>query len=371
MQPKPKLTFFVPGLSVGGAERHTLDLRSRLESLGYPTSLLVYGSARSEHVLTWPGARDAVMLGCGGAFSPRSWHRVGQALARENPDILFAINPTPIVSAIPFSWGLRAKVVGILHSTVPRRGEGARTALFMAAARFLDTLVYVSENQRTYWRKRGLRARRDVAIVNGIDLTRFSPRPSGREEVRRAWGMAPTDFVMGLLGAMRPEKNHRQLIDALVGLRQAGIPAKVVLVGDGPERDAITRYVAQTEMSPHVLFVGEQSDVRLAIAGLDVGVLCSSTETLSLSALEILASGVPVVLSDVGGSPEIVQDGVNGYLFEVGRTDQLVSRLARVAEPGERRRLAAAAQTSATRFDIHRMVDGYDALIGELVRPGP
>ncbi|GEP01736.1 glycosyltransferase [Methylobacterium haplocladii] len=366
MSSKPRVAFFVSGLSLGGAERHTLDLRERLEERGYPTSLLVYGTGRSENLVALPGARNPVLLNCRGAFDPRSWLRVGRALAREQADVLFVINQTPTVTAIPFRWYLRSKVVGVFHSTLTRPGENGRDAVFRLAARFLDTLVFVSANQMRYWRARGLHGRRDAVIVNGIDLVHFAPQPADRLHTRSAWNVSPGDFVIGLVAAIRPEKNHPQLIDALAALREAGIPAKVVLVGDGPGRSALIQHIEARNMQAHVVFAGEQGDVRPAIAGFDVGVLCSTTETMSLSALEVLAMGIPMVMSNVGGASEIVQDGSNGYLFEVARTDQLVDRLTCLADPTERQRLAAAARPSASRFGVERMLNGYVNLIEDL-----
>jgi glycosyltransferase involved in cell wall biosynthesis len=356
---------------MGGAERHTLDLRARLMERGYPTSVVVFGRGRSPQTLALPGAQGARMLGCRGLADFGSWLRIGKALRQENADVLFVVNQAPTIVTLPFRWSLRGKVVGIFHTTVPRPGEGPRTALFRIAARFLDRLVYVSVNQRAYWRARGLTGTRDEAIVNGIDLDHFAPRPGDREATRAAWGVQPDDFVMGLVATMRPEKNHAQLVDALVALRQRGIPAKIVFVGNGPDRERLTQVVETAGMTPHVVFTGEQGDVRPSIAGFDVGVLCStSIETLSLSALEILAGGVPLVISEIGGASEIVQDGVNGYLFEVGRTDQLIDRLARVAQPEQRARLAGATLRTAAAFSVDRMLASYIALVDDLVAPG-
>jgi glycosyltransferase involved in cell wall biosynthesis len=244
-----------------------------------------------------------------------------------------------------------------------------RTAAFWTASRFLDALVYVSENQRKYWRARGLRARHDRVIRNGIDLERFSPADmASRQAARHALGLSAADFVIGLVATMRPEKNHLQLVEAHARLRQAGIPAKVVLVGDGPCRAEVAQRVEALGLGSHTVFAGEQADVRPFVHALDVGVLCSiAIETMSLSALEMMACGLPLVLSDIGGASEIVENGRNGLLFGVGDTGGLVASLKQISNNEERQKFAEQARVLSAKFSIERMVDLYVGLIEEAV----
>jgi glycosyltransferase involved in cell wall biosynthesis len=386
MSRKPKITFFNPGLGMGGAERHTAELRSRLEKRGYDTRLLVYGRDLSPHVLAMPGAHDAELLNCTGPTSASSWTRIRAALAADDSAVLFATNHTPVISAVALKRHVRGKLIGILHATVPKQGELVRTAAFWTATRFLDALVYVSENQRKYWRARGLRARHDRppaaapprpppppphdrVIRNGIDLERFSPADNAsRQAARHALGLSAGDFVIGLVATMRPEKNHLQLVDAHTRLRQAGIPAKVVLVGDGPCRAEVAQRVEALGLGGHTVFAGEQADVRPFVHALDVGVLCSiAIETMSLSALEMMACGLPLVLSDIGGASEIVENGRNGLLFEAGDTGGLVAGLKQVSHNEERRKFAEQALDLSTKFSLERMVDLYVELIDQVV----
>jgi glycosyltransferase involved in cell wall biosynthesis len=124
-------------------------------------------------------------------------------------------------------------------------------------------------------------------------------------------------------------------------------------------------------MGEHVVFAGEQSDVRPWIAALDAGVLCSTAvETFSLAALEVLASGVPMIMSDIGGASEIVEDGVNGYLFEAGNTEALLQRMRNIADAETRLRMRRAAQPSVERYTLERMVEAYERLALELAAEG-
>ncbi|HEY8381875.1 MAG TPA: glycosyltransferase, partial [Microvirga sp.] len=90
----------------------------------------------------------------------------------------------------------------------------------------------------------------------------------------------------------------------------------------------------------------------------------------SLAALEVLASGVPMIMSNIGGASEIVEDGVNGYLFEAGNTEQLVERLRTIAAAETRQRMRRAARPSVERYNVDRMIAAYESLALELAAEG-
>ena len=162
-----------------------------------------------------------------------------------------------------------------------------------------------------------LHARRNEVIHNGIEHERYSPaaRVRWRDTTRAALGFDDADFVLGSCAQLRPEKNHQQLVDAVIALRHGGIPARALIVGEGGQRPFIERYARERAALAHVTLVGQQDEVERYIAAFDVGVLCSVFETFSLAALEQMAMGVPVVLSDQGGAREMVTDGLQGFVF--------------------------------------------------------
>lgn len=120
-------------------------------------------------------------------------------------------------------------------------------------------------------------------------------------------------------------------------------------------------------MTKHILFAGEQSDVRPFIEACDAGVLCSrAVETFSLSALEFLALGVPMIMSRIGGASEIVRHGENGLLYESGDLPALVSSMVLIADPASRAKMAERARPSLGALRLEAMVDNYQSLITEL-----
>lgn len=366
---QPKLGFVVSALNTGGAERHAVSVRAHLLHLGYPTYLLAIAQADRRALFESPGAAGVVELGTRRLLrSPVAWIRTAQAMRRLDADVVFTVNsPVSIMAAMLRRLGLiRGKLVCVFHSTKLQPNERASWRGFRLAARWLDALVFVSETQRRSWEARGLRGRA-VVINNGVDLDRFSPSRVDGASQRRALGFSPDDYVVGINAALRSEKRHGDLIEALAQLRARGVAAKLLMIGDGPERQAIEAQVQRLGLADAVVFAGDQRDVRPFLAAIDVGVLCSEFETFSLAALETLAMGAPLVTSDVGSMREFIEPRRNGFLFEPGRVDQLVDRLERLADPLFRSRIAAEARASIRRFSEDAMVQQFDALISSLM----
>jgi glycosyltransferase involved in cell wall biosynthesis len=357
-------------LTTGGAERHAVTLRARLLELGYPSYLLALGKTDRRALFASPGAAGVLELGARRLLrSPMTWIRTMLAMRRLDADVVFLVNsPVAIMAAVLRKLGLvRGKLVCVLHSTQLEGQARATWPAFRLTARWLDALVFVGEAQFRHWQARGLRGRA-IVINNGVDLDQFRPDCADRASQRRALGFRADDYVIGITAAIRSEKRHCDLIDALAALRARGVDAKLLVIGDGPGRRAAEAQVESLGLAQAVVFAGDQPDVRPFLAAVDAGVLCSDYETFSLAALETLAMGAPLVSSHVGSMPQVVESGVNGFLFEPRQVAQLADRLSRLADPAFRSRLAAQARASIGRFSEDAMVERFEALIVSLTR---
>jgi len=228
----------------------------------------------------------------------------------------------------------------------------------------------VCEAQRRHWFKRLVSGRSNRVIHNGVDPEHWrSPGVEARTRMRRVLGLADGDYAIGMCAVFRPEKNHLQLVEAIAQLRSRGVPARALLIGDGPMRPAIEARARDLGVASDVLIAGFHQDVRPLLAASDVVALPStSVETFSLAALEAMALGRPVVLSEIGGAAEMVRPGENGFLFPAHDTPALVASLAALADPAARERMGAAARTTVeARFSERAMVDRYEGLLQQLV----
>ena len=345
---------------VGGAERHTFDLMSAFAGRGCAPTVFSMKAGPLP-----PPAGVSLLQPERPRSLPQRIGDLGRILRDHRPDLVVAVNERPVLASLAgrLASRVRVPIVAILHSTVLRnRHERMMQLAYTPMINRIEGVVFISRNQRAYWTERGIRPRGEATIRNGVDLRRFSPalRAEHRDAVRARFGLGPEDFVVGLCAVMRPEKNHLQLVDAVADLRRRGLPVKALLVGDGPMRAAIEERARALGASDAVVLTGMQDDVRPLVSAFDVGCLCSvSIETLSLAALEVMAMGIPMVMSDIGGASEIV-DGVNGRLFPVGSDAGLRDALTSLIDPKVRAEAGAEARhTVEQQFDRDLMFDRY------------
>ncbi len=355
----PSLVFFIPTLLVGGAERHTVDLCERLRAKGFTCRIVVHGSFRSDVITHMKGADDAIFLNLRGMSDFSGWVKTWRVLRDLKPDIVIAINQSPFIVAVVlrlFLWK-KFKLTCIFHTTKMQAFEHYQEKLLKLGAPWLDLMIYVGGVQKMFWDRRGLKPKKAKIIFNGIDLERFKLTPS--VDIRAQLGIQHDEFVLGIVASFRPEKNHAELVKALAVAQSKGITARVLMIGEGVTRCEIEKLAHDLGVLDKIIFTGEQSDVYPYIKACNMGVLCSQIETFPLSVIEFLASGVPVIASNVGGLPEIIEHGVNGLLYESGDADDLAAAILRCSDAKFRTSLTEHAQNSSQRFCVERMSDRY------------
>lgn len=197
-------------------------------------------------------------------------------------------------------------------------------------------------------------------IPNFVSLDLFHPAPDPR----------PTpagEKVLMHISNMRPVKRLLDIVRIFARVQQE-LPARLVLVGDGPDRDAAQREAEALGVAARVRCVGKIEDVAGALRSADLYLLPSQTESFGLSALEAMATGVPVIGTRVGGLPEVVEHGVSGFLGEVGDVEGLArGALDLLCDRDRWRAASAAARARAALFDIDKVIPRYEALYAAVV----
>jgi N-acetyl-alpha-D-glucosaminyl L-malate synthase BshA len=198
-------------------------------------------------------------------------------------------------------------------------------------------------------------------IPNFVSLDRFQPAPAGTDPRDRG------EKVLMHISNMRPVKRLLDIVRIFARV-QAALPARLVLVGDGPDRDAAEREAVALGVASRVRCVGKIEDVAGALRAADLYLLPSQTESFGLSALEAMATGVPVVGTRVGGLPEVVEHGVSGFLGEVGDVEGLARGALDLLGNADRWHAAsAAARARAARFDLRSVVPRYEEIYAAVV----
>jgi glycosyltransferase involved in cell wall biosynthesis len=235
--------------------------------------------------------------------------------------------------------------------------------------RGMDRVVAVSEGQAAKVRRAGVREERLVVIRNAIRGDRFrSPNEEYRDRLRAFFPTCPRRIV-GAAGRLSPEKGFGALGEAAARAARHDPSAGFVLFGDGVLRDALQRQIEGAGLSQRFVLAGFRSDLDGFLPWLDLLVLPSFTEGLPNVVLEACAAGVPVVATAVGGTPEVIEDGVSGYLVPPGDAAALADRIGRVLTgPDGGRRMGAAGRERVRRdFTFEAQADRYRRLFAELI----
>lgn len=226
-------------------------------------------------------------------------------------------------------------------------GAGVVAARTFAAA---DALLAVSAEVAAYLERFSPARGRVHVVPNGVDPARFPPRPA------RAHADAAERFTVGFVGTLKPWHGLPVLVDAFAALHAQAAAARLVLVGDGPERAALEAQVVAHGLQEQVEFTGAVSPAAVPglLAALDVAVAPYPAQApfyfSPLKVYEYMAAGLPVVASDIGQIPTVVRDGVTGLLVPPGDAAALVAALARLRrDPALRARLGRAAHAAVLR----------------------
>lgn len=170
----------------------------------------------------------------------------------------------------------------------------------------------------------------------------------------------------------RPVKRVRDVVRTFARITSR-VPSRLVLIGDGPDRPEAAHEAAEAGVSDRVLFLGKQDSVAELLACADLMLLPSRSESFGLVALEAMASGVPVVTTDAGGLPEVVEHGVSGYLAPVGDVDGMAAAAVEVLADADRWRAMsrAARQSAVERFGVEAIIPQYEAYYERILNGSP
>ena len=351
------------GPSTGGIRRHVVELATRLRQHGWPVE-----------IAGPPGVLGELEVLDHCVDVPSGLHPARLVAARQ------ALTTAAVGAQLIHAHGLKAgwlaaslrsrpPLVVTLHNVVLPEVAGAAAPVLhrleLALPSRCDATVAVSNEM----------ARRLVGVRGGGRVTVLAPvapKPhvtASADQARASVGAGPGRPLVVSVGRLHPQKGHDTLIDAAGILAKRRPEIRVVIVGDGPSHDSLARRIQHLGLEEVVALVGSRPSGADVLAVADVVALASRWEGWPLVVAEALQLGRPVVATAVGGIPEMVEDGVSGWLVPPGSPDALAGSLeAALADPGLAMRRAEVARTHFDeRYDPENLVEGVESVYRDVL----
>jgi glycosyltransferase involved in cell wall biosynthesis len=365
------------GESVGGVARHLVSVAPHLARQGFEVVLLFLGDGAAPELARSHGLRVEVVRKRGRGDVVTIW-RLARVLRRLGPQVLHTHTLTSnfygrfasLLERVPHRVTTVHSFMGELLQHDPHGRFGNRLLFWQnqymnhSSAR----LIAISEGVLDWLRSEGAAESKLRLIHCGIDL---SDEPAGRDEVRTAWGVGTDEWLIGNVARAHPVKDQMTLLEGALPLLERDPRVRLAIVGEGPELPRLRARAVASPAAARVLLLGYLPEATRLMAAFDVFVLSSRMEGISLALLEAMAARRPVIATDVGGTREIIADGVSGLLAPPGSSERLGAALERLrSNPGLAARLGEAGRRVVEQEHDCRKTSGQIArLYRELLAP--
>lgn len=357
-----RVLFVATSAGYGGIEVHSVNLAAALNRSGTD---VVYVCAPEGHVYTL--ANDAsiqtVPLTVRNSGDVIASAQLASIIRRLNIDVVHVHSRRDYVTALlatAFARTMRRKQVRIIFHVHLVRTLGYPTKLVGCVVRkWVDKVLVVSEAVRkVVIQEHGLTDSKVSVVYNGVDLSRFY-RPETesyrhqRENIRKQLKLKPDDVVIGMIGRL-DAKGQALLIELFTGLIEKEPNLRAVLVGpDGILGDTIRlkKRIQELGIGDRIQFTGIREDIPELLAAMDVFVHLPTDDALPTVLIEAMASALPIVVTNTGGCPELVEDGVTGRVVETGNMEAIRAALSECVDKSTRGQLLAYGRNGRTKAE--------------------
>jgi glycosyltransferase involved in cell wall biosynthesis len=374
-----RLTYVIGSLSPGGAERQLLELLKRIDREQFQISLVLFEDSTSDQASGLVDEIFSLQIPSVSSFKPvvrgiygfAAMLRLARYLRRSKPDIVHAILPASCILAAP---AVKLARVPVIIASRRSMVNCYRTdSLLSLADRFgTRSCDYAIGNSQAIRRELieidGLPAERVGLIYNGVDTEGFRP---GNRELREEYGWGEENVVFGVVANFIPYKRHTDFIRAAGLIAQSNPAARFVMAGaDCGILDALKTQIQEGGLEPFFTIIPGTREPERLYPALDVYICTSQTEGLSNVLLEASVCGLPIIATRVGGNPEVVIEGLSGFLVPPGAPEAIAAKALELASNPELRRGMGerGRQRAISQFSLMAMVRAHETLYASLLK---
>jgi glycosyltransferase involved in cell wall biosynthesis len=365
-----RVLFIFPALWVGGAERHLTTLLPRMDPARFTPSVVCIGDGEGLFADLPAAGIEARALHLGKRQAARALRELVSINREARPDVVVVrgYNAETLGRIAARVAGVKHTVMWVHNNTnIEPRGRVRRT-VDRALGRWTSSYFGVAEAQRRYLTDElGYPDDKIRIIHNGVDPALFDVNTD--RGVLAEFGFAERDPVVGILGSLRPVKDHATFLRAARIVIDEMPRVRFLVIGDGPVRAELEALSSELRITPNVHFASWRRDVARLLHAIDVFTLTSITECFPMALLEAMACARPAVCTAVGGIPEMISDGETGYLVPPKDPQQLATRLVDLlSNPQTARRMGQAGRDRVeTEFSLDRSVEAAQRAIEDVV----
>lgn len=302
---------------------------------------------------------------------PRHYFQLKKIIKEEKIDLVHLQVWNPASCRYGFWATKHCKIPLVITEHDPFKLGKTKTIIKKSLLKSVSKIIAIShDNAKTLAKLYPEHTGKITTIHNGIDITwwqsqflRFTTedRRKIKEELFRAH---ENTLIILCIAELHERKGQKHLIEAISKLTKEYPNVKLVFVGEGQERHNLEKLTKRLTLTNHIVFTGRQKEIPKLLKSSDIFVLPSRREAFGLVLLEAMISGLPVIASRIGGIPEIIEDEINGILFEAQNSDELAQDLIKlIDDPEKRKKIASSGQkTVLEKFTAQKMAENYEKI---------
>lgn len=366
-----RILHIVPSLEIGGLEHIVLDFTLMAVNAGHQVDVLCLDRPGDLAASVERGGGRVFCLYKPPGFRFTELDGLRDTLRKISPDVIHTHYPGALFYAGPLArrMGLNA----IIHTVHGAHYEGGwrHRMTGRLGARHAKHIVCVSKATANHVLQHHITRKKKIQVIyNGINISHFQSAHSEGGRIRAELGIPQSTYVIGTVGRLSDVKRQDTLLRAFVNVHQSIPKSHLLVVGDGPNRQQLVELTKSLGLEEHVIFAGYRADRECCLAAMDTFALTSDSEGTPLSLLEAWATGLPAVVTAVGGLPELIENGTTGILVPPGNHEMFGAELKRILKNHKLRSDLAKASSNLVqkRFSREEMLAQYMILYKSVIK---